>query len=146
MAKWQQQTLLIEAGLFFYLVWFIICVKCQNYGEEFYRPSYDYNNFNSYNVPNPGDRDYRTYVYNNRRYGQYQPNGYDGRYPGDPNLIGQDVRFRYDQVNVKLLLTHLEKYLYYARYLNTSSLFPLNYIKINNVKLIKNLKLLITIS
>lgn len=55
--------------------------------------------YNTYNVPNPGDRDYRTYTYNSRRYGQYLPNSYSDRtHPGDPNVAGQDVRFTYDRV------------------------------------------------
>lgn len=56
--------------------------------------------YNTYNIPSPGDRDYRTYTYNNRRYGQYLPNSYTGRtQPGDPNVAGQDVRFTYDRVS-----------------------------------------------
>lgn len=56
--------------------------------------------YNTYNIPNPGDRDYRTFTYNSRRYGQYLPNNYNGRtQPGDPNVAGQDVRFTYDRVS-----------------------------------------------
>lgn len=59
-----------------------------------------YNNYDPYNPPNPGDRDYRTYTYNNRRYGQYSSNIFNGRgQPGDPRLAGQDVRFTYDRVS-----------------------------------------------
>lgn len=32
--------------------------------------------------PDPGDAEYRTYNYNGRRYGHYQPNGYGVKYPG----------------------------------------------------------------
>lgn len=42
-----------------------------------------------YVPPDPGDRDYKTFTYNNRRYGQYQPNYYYGRgEPLDPRRIG----------------------------------------------------------
>ncbi|XP_055594157.1 acetylcholinesterase isoform X2 [Uranotaenia lowii] len=60
----------------------------------------------NYHLPNPGDPDYRTYTYNNRRYGYYQPNGYGQQYPGQ-NLPGQyptntalgEDRFQYDPNN-----------------------------------------------
>ncbi|XP_060515824.1 neuroligin-like protein glit-1 isoform X2 [Cylas formicarius] len=48
-----------------------------------------------YNIPNPGDKDYRTFVYKGRRYGQ-QNNYYYG-VPGDPRIRGQDERFFYDR-------------------------------------------------
>lgn len=50
-----------------------------------------------YNIPNPGDKDYRTFVYKGRRYGQ-QNNYYYGT-PGDPRIRGQDDRFSYDRVS-----------------------------------------------
>ncbi|XP_037909461.1 cholinesterase isoform X3 [Hermetia illucens] len=53
--------------------------------------------------PNPGDPDYSTYTFNDRRYGQYQPSGYGQKYPGQnyPNQYPKDVlqgedRFRFD--------------------------------------------------
>uniref|UniRef100_A0A182TIQ4 Secreted protein n=1 Tax=Anopheles melas TaxID=34690 RepID=A0A182TIQ4_9DIPT len=57
----------------------------------------------NYKIPNPGDPEYRTYTFNNRRYGYYQPNGYGQQYPGQ-SLPGQypsntglgDDRFKYD--------------------------------------------------
>lgn len=49
---------------------------------------------------------YRTYTYNDRRYGHYQPNGYGYQYPGQkhPNQypagvpLGED-KFKYDPVS-----------------------------------------------
>uniref|UniRef100_A0AAG5DBH6 Carboxylesterase type B domain-containing protein n=1 Tax=Anopheles atroparvus TaxID=41427 RepID=A0AAG5DBH6_ANOAO len=66
----------------------------------------------NYKVPNPGDPEYRTYTFNNRRYGYYQPNGYGQQYPGQ-NLPGQyptntglgDDRFKYDPTNPNLVQT-----------------------------------------
>ncbi|XP_026472654.1 acetylcholinesterase-like [Ctenocephalides felis] len=57
-----------------------------------------------YGPPNPGDRDYRTYTYNNRRYGQNLPgqNGLPGvpAYPGQPGYYpNQDDRNRYSPNN-----------------------------------------------
>lgn len=57
-----------------------------------------------YGPPNPGDRDYRTYTYNNRRYGQNLPgqNGLPGvpAYPGQPGYYpNQDDRNRYSPVS-----------------------------------------------
>ncbi|XP_055713537.1 cholinesterase [Phlebotomus papatasi] len=59
----------------------------------------------NYNPPNPGDPEYRTYTYNDRRYGYYQPAGYGHLYPGQ-KLPGQypnphdtplgDDRFKFD--------------------------------------------------
>lgn len=73
--------------------------------------------YDTYNIPSPGERDYRTYTYNNRRYGQHLPNGYNGRrQPGDPNVAGQDVRFTYDAVIVVTLycLLNCFYFLYYC--------------------------------
>lgn len=71
-------------------------VSSQIAGGYYPQPNIPYN---SYNIPSPGDRDYRTYTYNDRRYGQYLPPNYNGRtQPGDPNVAGQDVRFTYDRV------------------------------------------------
>ncbi|ENN74137.1 hypothetical protein HUJ04_012782 [Dendroctonus ponderosae] len=49
----------------------------------------------TYNIPNPGDKDYRTFVYKGRRYGQL--NSYYEGTPGDPRIRGQDDRFSYDR-------------------------------------------------
>lgn len=49
----------------------------------------------------------RTYTYNNRRYGSYQPNGFGQQYPGQsqpgqyPGGLPQgDDRFKYDPVSI----------------------------------------------
>lgn len=56
--------------------------------------------YNRHHIPEPGDRDYRTYTFNNRRYGQYPPyDHYSRGQPGDPRRVGQDVRFSYDPVS-----------------------------------------------
>ena len=81
--------------LFYCCATCVVIVRSQKSADDsYYQRSQGYNLFG---IPQPGDSDYRTFVYNNRRYGQYQPNGYG--YPGDPNRIGQDPRFRYDQVS-----------------------------------------------
>ncbi|XP_067622001.1 neuroligin-like protein glit-1 [Eurosta solidaginis] len=60
---------------------------------------------NDYNWPNPGDPDYRTYIFNDRRYGHYMPNGYGSRYPGRnppgqyPQGMPNEDRFRFDPNN-----------------------------------------------
>uniref|UniRef100_A0A1B0EU02 Carboxylesterase type B domain-containing protein n=1 Tax=Lutzomyia longipalpis TaxID=7200 RepID=A0A1B0EU02_LUTLO len=66
---------------------------------------YSRDGVNNYNPPNPGDPEYRTYTYNDRRYGYYQPAGYGHLYPGQ-KLPGQypnphdtplgDDRFKFD--------------------------------------------------
>jgi neuroligin len=67
------------------------------YGNVPYDQQNPYDQYNNpYNIPNPGDRDYRTYVYKGRRYGQ-QSNYYNNRWrPGDPRIQGQDEHFFYD--------------------------------------------------
>lgn len=57
----------------------------------------------TYNIPNPGDKDYRTFVYKGRRYGQL--NSYYEGTPGDPRIRGQDDRFSYDRVRLYFILT-----------------------------------------
>ncbi|XP_037823813.1 neuroligin-like protein glit-1 [Lucilia sericata] len=60
---------------------------------------------NDYQWPNPGDPDYRTYTFNDRRYGHYQPNGYGANYPGRnppgqyPQGMPNEDRFRFDPNN-----------------------------------------------
>lgn len=51
---------------------------------------------------------FRTYTYNDRRYGHYQPNGYGQQYPGQklPGQYPQGVplgedKFKFDPVNTK---------------------------------------------
>ncbi|XP_055307526.1 neuroligin-like protein glit-1 [Sitodiplosis mosellana] len=69
---------------------------------RWYRREGDY----KYQWPNPGDPEYRTYTFNDRRYGHYQPNGYGYQYPGQkhPNQypagvpLGED-KFKYDPNN-----------------------------------------------
>ncbi|KAL7040598.1 hypothetical protein ACKWTF_000454 [Chironomus riparius] len=58
-----------------------------------------------YRPRDPGDKEYRTYVYGNRRYGYYQPSGY-GQYPGQyqpdqyPGNTGLgDDKFKHDPLN-----------------------------------------------
>lgn len=58
----------------------------------------------NYNVKNI----FRTYIYGNRRYGYYQPNGYGSQYPGQyqpeqfPGNTGLgDDRFKIDPVSIK---------------------------------------------
>ncbi|XP_018325997.1 neuroligin-4, Y-linked isoform X2 [Agrilus planipennis] len=67
-----------------------------NQGDVYYGQN---NPYQTYNPPEPGDRDYRTFTYNNRRYSQYQPNTYYNSrgQPGDPRRVNQDPRFKYDQ-------------------------------------------------
>lgn len=61
-----------------------------------------YNRDGIYIPPNPGDRDYKTFTYNNRRYGQYQPHYYYGRgEPIDPRRMGpHDRRYPLDPVSI----------------------------------------------
>lgn len=52
--------------------------------------------------PDPGDPEYRTYSYNGRRYGHYQPNGYGVKYPGQHGpggLLGGDKFNPFDPVS-----------------------------------------------
>ncbi|KAG5863947.1 hypothetical protein JTB14_034439, partial [Gonioctena quinquepunctata] len=47
---------------------------------------------------NPNEREYRTYIYKGRRYGQsLNTNYYNQGSPGDPRIRGQDERFTYDR-------------------------------------------------
>nr|AAQ22486.1 RE15719p [Drosophila melanogaster] len=74
-----------------------IQTRGQTRDPRFYsRPGVDYH------WPNPGDPDYRTYTFNDRRYGHYQPNGYGANYPGRnppgqyPQGMPNEDRFRFD--------------------------------------------------
>ncbi|XP_017023941.1 cholinesterase [Drosophila kikkawai] len=71
--------------------------EAQTRDPRFYsRPGVDYH------WPNPGDPDYRTYTFNDRRYGHYQPNGFGANYPGRnppgqyPQGMPNEDRFRFD--------------------------------------------------
>ncbi|XP_044315331.1 acetylcholinesterase [Drosophila rhopaloa] len=71
--------------------------QAQTRDPRFYsRPGVDYH------WPNPGDPDYRTYTFNDRRYGHYQPNGFGANYPGRnapgqyPQGMPNEDRFRFD--------------------------------------------------
>lgn len=92
--------------LVLFVIFQLTCVWAQydQYGDNpynRYRPN-EQNPYNEYGPriphhPNPGDRDYRTYIYKDRRYGQQSFYNYgDGR-PGDPRILGQDERFIYDR-------------------------------------------------
>ncbi|XP_065165136.1 neuroligin-2 isoform X3 [Atheta coriaria] len=84
----------------------VVITVAQDYGRERYPyppnpPTYNRNPYayphDPYNRPDPGDRDYRTFFYNGRRYGQQATSSNNREYPGDPNRVGQDERFLYDQ-------------------------------------------------
>lgn len=71
----------------------------QSFPGNYYPQNNEYNVYDPYYQQNNPERDYSTYTYNSRRYGQYQPN-YNGRgRPGDPRYPGEDVRFSYDRVS-----------------------------------------------
>lgn len=80
----------------------VACVAGQTRDPKFYSRE----GVRDFLWPNPGDPDYRTYTFNDRRYGHYQPNGYGQRYPGQnyPGQYPQGVpqgedRFRFDPNN-----------------------------------------------
>lgn len=68
---------------------------------------------------------HRTYTYNDRRYGHYQPNGYGYQYPGQkhPNQYPQGVplgedKFKYDPVSflkefIISLFFFIQKFMYF---------------------------------
>ncbi|XP_017782173.1 PREDICTED: neuroligin-4, Y-linked isoform X2 [Nicrophorus vespilloides] len=86
----------VHLPVFMTCVWHcFVLITGQTYPDH-YQQYNQYPQDNGY-WPN-ADRDHRTYIYHGRRYGQYQPNGYNGQErPGDPNRIGEDERFSYDQ-------------------------------------------------
>lgn len=53
---------------------------------------------------------FRTYTFNDRRYGHYQPNGYGANYPGRnppgqyPQGMPNEDRFRFDPVSAVILV------------------------------------------
>ncbi|XP_030746232.1 cholinesterase isoform X2 [Sitophilus oryzae] len=99
MAPTRQQQIELILLLVIVFVSDIILAQYDEYGG--YRPKtyqtnqQSYYSGSQYNIPNPGDKDYRTFVYKGRRYGQ-QNNYYYG-VPGDPRIRGQDERFSYDR-------------------------------------------------
>lgn len=109
MARYQQLKFL---NFLFVVVLKFSCfvvIRGQNYQNVPYPQQYPYNYpYDPYNQnqPYPSDRNYMTYFYNDRRYGQ-QPNTYNNfnGYPGDPRFTGQDPRYTYDQVNFYYILT-----------------------------------------
>lgn len=109
----------------------IISVKGQIDTSGVYYPQNPQYTYDPYNLPSPGDRDYRTYTYNSRRYGQYWPNNnnYNGRgQPGDPRFTGQDVRFTYDRVRTALQnpMIHRSHMLIFLRTDMLSQFFPVS--------------------
>lgn len=84
---------------------FITTVNCQTRDPRFYSREGV-----NWDWPNPGDPNYRTYSYNGRRYGHYQPNGYGVKYPGQMipgqhvgpgGLLGGDKFNPFDPVSFK---------------------------------------------
>ncbi|KAL5282201.1 Gli family protein [Megaselia abdita] len=71
--------------LLLFFISFVTTIDCQTRDPRFYSRE----GVNS-DWPNPGDPEYRTYSYNGRRYGHYQPNGYGVKYPGQI-IPGQHV-------------------------------------------------------
>nr|XP_023029317.1 cholinesterase [Leptinotarsa decemlineata] len=102
MAPPKQQQFQIVLLLLVIFVSDIILGQYDDYTR--YPSGYPPNQQNPYNeygprLPyNPGDRDYRTYIYKGRRYGQSpSTNYYNQGSPGDPRIRGQDERFTYDR-------------------------------------------------
>lgn len=82
------------------------------YNSEFYNTR-EYDAARTTSIPNPGDKDYRTYVYNNRRYGTdlsrynpYNPNiNQPGGFPYNPlNTNPLDDSFKYNTVSTPIKL------------------------------------------
>lgn len=92
-------------------LYFVLC--CVIVLSEQNDPSGRHYNGDSVHVaPNSGDRDFKTFTYNNRRYGVYQPNYYYGRggEPYDPARAAgspnnrYDPNSRYDPVSIIFIL------------------------------------------
>lgn len=99
MAPTRQQQIELVLLLVIVFVSDIILGQYDQYEYGQYQPN-QYNIYGQqlpYNIPNPGDKDYRTFIYKGRRYGQ-QNNYYYG-VPGDSRIRGQDERFSYDRVS-----------------------------------------------
>lgn len=97
MALEQQQSFKV---FFVFVINFLCIIKGQYYPNTYYPNDNQYRQYNPYNPDNNPNREYSTYTFNNRRYGQYQPNYYGGGQPGDPRYPGQDERFSYDRVSI----------------------------------------------
>lgn len=84
-------------------VYLYTSVKCQS-NKDLYNGQFNNNYYSSQDIPresrlpSPGDSDYRTYVYNNRRYGT-DPSRYN---PYNPN-INQPGGFPYNPINTNPL-------------------------------------------
>lgn len=94
-----------------YVIIFTCCAFV--YGQNDQRGRYYGTDGASYVPPNPGDRDYKTFTYNNRRYGLPQNNYYGRGGNLDPSRIGGVPpvdRYPYDPVSyfrqLKLLVKH----------------------------------------
>lgn len=92
----------------FKLTIFLFIELCElvygQYNPYGYPPPNQQNPYNVYGpylpqIPSPGDKDYRTYVYKGRRYGQQNNYYYGNGRPGDPRIQGQDEHFIYDRVS-----------------------------------------------
>ncbi|EDW40004.1 GL15437 [Drosophila persimilis] len=95
--KYRDKSKWLTAILFLVVASLGPLVGGQTRDPRFYsRPGVDYH------WPNPGDPDYRTYTFNDRRYGHYQPNGFGANYPGRnppgqyPQGMPNEDRFRFD--------------------------------------------------
>lgn len=105
MALEPQQILFLN---FFVRIVIFVCLLERANGQQsfrgnYYPPNQGYNAYDPRYQQNNPERDYSTYTYNSRRYGQYPPN-YNGRgRPGDPRYPGEDVRFSYDRVSLFFL-------------------------------------------
>ncbi|XP_049826299.1 neuroligin-4, Y-linked isoform X2 [Aethina tumida] len=84
---------------------FFVCGQQNGQYTQYNQFGYEPNKQNPYNaygppnrpvLPDPGDRDYRTYVFKGRRYGQNNNYNYGPWRVGDPRIQGQDPKFSYD--------------------------------------------------
>lgn len=106
-----------------YLLALFLCasINCQSnkdlyngqFNNEFYNSRED--TYRTTRMPSPGDSDYRTYVYNNRRYGTdysrynpYNPNiNKPGGFPYSPiNTNPLDDQFKYNIVSIFVIIVH----------------------------------------
>lgn len=87
---------------------FFVCGQQNGQYTQYNQFGYEPNKQNPYNaygppnrpvLPDPGDRDYRTYVFKGRRYGQNNNYNYGPWRVGDPRIQGQDPKFSYDPVS-----------------------------------------------
>lgn len=94
----QQQTRLINICCFIILCVSFVFGQSDQYSRYYNR---EYNRDGVNPQYNPNDRDYKTFMYNNRRYGVYQPDYYYGRggEPYDPRRVGGYPNNRFDPNN-----------------------------------------------